>query len=56
MKHLKNIAAKYKSFMLLYLVMGLAQAFLQNFGSRYFQIVIDRFTNQTLTIANITLS
>jgi ATP-binding cassette subfamily B protein len=53
MKHLKSIAEKYKSLMLLYLVIGLARAFLQSFGSRYFQKVIDNFTDNTLTITNI---
>ena len=55
MKHLKRIAKKYKSLMLLYLMMGLAIAFLQSFGSRYFQIVIDNFSTNTLTIKNIVI-
>ena len=53
MKHLKSIAKKYKTLIFIYLVMGLAQAFLQSFGSRYFQKVIDNFSANTLTIANI---
>lgn len=39
--------------MSLYIVMGLLSAFLQSFGSRYFQTVIDNFTNGTLTAASI---
>jgi ATP-binding cassette subfamily B protein len=53
MRHLKNITEKYKALMLLYLVMGLARAFLQSFGSRYFQKVIDSFSANHLTITNI---
>lgn len=55
MKHLKNIIDKYKPLMLLYLVMGLVQAFLQSFSSHYFQKVIDCFTNNTLTMSNIAI-
>lgn len=53
MKHLKSVALKYKALMLLYISIGLAWTFLQSFGSRYFQKVIDNFTNNTLTITNI---
>lgn len=55
MKHLREIAKKYKTLMLVYLVLGLAQAFLQSFGSRYFQKVIDNFTNNTLSVSNIVI-
>ena len=55
MKHLKSIALKYRALMLLYIAMGLAWTFLQSFGSRYFQIVIDNFTDNTLTITNIVI-
>ncbi len=55
MKHLKKIAKKYKTLMLVYLVMGLAQAFLQSFGSRYFQKVIDNFTSNTLSFSTIAI-
>ncbi len=55
MKHLKSIAKKYATLMLVYLVMGLAQAFLQGFSSRYFQKVIDNFTNNSLTVSNIVI-
>lgn len=55
MKHLKSIAKRYATLMLAYLVMGLAQAFLQGFSSRYFQKVIDNFTNNSLTVSNIVL-
>ena len=55
MKHLKAIAEKYKSLMLLYFVMGLTRAFLQSFGSRYFQKVIDHFSSNILTTTNIVI-
>ena len=55
MKHLKSIAWKYKRSMLLYIAIGLAWTFLQSFSSRYFQRVIDSFTDNTLTIANIVI-
>jgi len=53
MKHLKSIALTYKGLMCLYVAMGLAAAFLQSFGARYFQKVIDSFTANTLTFATI---
>jgi len=55
MKHLKSIAREKKALMLLYIAIGLAWTFLQSFGSRYFQKVIDNFTNNTLTITNIVI-
>jgi ABC-type multidrug transport system, ATPase and permease components len=55
MKHLKSIALKHKSFMCLYIAIGLAWTFLQSFSSRYFQKVIDNFTYGTLTITNIVI-
>ena len=55
MKHLKSIAWKYKILMLLYVAMGLAWTFLQSFSSRYFQKIIDHFTENTLTITNIVI-
>lgn len=53
MKHLKSIARENKALMFLYIAIGLSWTFLQSFGSRYFQKVIDNFTNNTLTITNI---
>lgn len=55
MKHLKSILKKYRSLMILYLVLGLAHAFLQSFGSHYFQKVIDNFTANVLTSTNIVI-
>lgn len=55
MKHLKSIARENKVIMFLYIAIGLAWTFLQSFGSRYFQKVIDNFTNNTLTITNIVI-
>lgn len=55
MKHLRKIAKKYKFLMIVYLVMGSAQAFLQSFGSSYFRQVIDNFTNDTLSVWNIVI-
>lgn len=55
MEHLKNIAKKYKALMFFHIAIGLAWTFLQSFSSRYFQKVIDNFTDNTLTITNITI-
>lgn len=55
MRHLRKTAKKYKSLMIVYLALGLAQAFLQGFGSRYFQKIIDNFTDHTLTVWNIAM-
>lgn len=55
MEHLKNIAKKYRFFILLYLFMGLTRAFLQSFSSRYFQEVIDNFSSENLTINHIVI-
>jgi len=55
MKHLISIAKKYKLLILSYLLMGMARAFLQSFSSRYFQKVVDNFSSNTLTIANIAI-
>lgn len=55
MKHLLSIAKKYKLLILSYLLMGMARAFLQSFSSRYFQKVVDNFSSNTLTIANIAI-
>ena len=55
MKHLQKIANKYKPLIVIYLIMGLTQTFLQSFGASYFQKVIDNFTNGTLTLTNIVL-
>lgn len=55
MKHLTQITGKYKGLMIAFLLMGLTQTFLQNFGASYFQTVIDNFTNNSLTVWNIAL-
>ena len=53
MKYLRIVANKFRMVMFVYVLMGLMQAFLQSFSSRYFQTVIDNFTNHTLTALNI---
>ncbi len=53
MKHLYKSAKRYQSLICLCLVLGLVATFLQSFGARYFQKVIDRFTSGTLTPRNI---
>lgn len=55
MKHLKSIVREYKVIIFLNIAIGLAWTFLQNFSSRYFQKVIDNFTNNSLTIKNIVI-
>lgn len=53
MRCLKKLAHKYRALILAYLLLGLAQAFLQSFGSRCFQKVIDHFTDNTLSVGYI---
>ena len=53
MKHLKNIAKENKALAMLYIAIGLCWTFLQSFGSRYFQRIVDHFTNNTLTLTEI---
>jgi ATP-binding cassette subfamily B protein len=53
MRHLKKTARKFRALMLFYFALGLAMAFLQSFSARYFQRVIDSFTDGTLTVTNI---
>lgn len=55
MKHLKSVARENKVIIFLYIAIGLAWTFLQNFSSHYFQKVIDNFTSNTLTITNIAI-
>jgi len=55
MKHLKSITRENKAIIFLNIMLGLAWTFLQSFCSRYFQKVIDNFTNETLTIMNIAI-
>ncbi len=55
MKHLQKIALDHKGLFVIYFLIGLTQTFLQSFGSRYFQTVIDRFTAGTLTLGSITI-
>ena len=53
MKHLKSVARKHKSLIVMFIFMGLIWTFLQNFAPLYFQIVIDNFTDGTLSATNI---
>ena len=53
MKHLKTIASKHGKLIAVFLIMGLVWTFLQNFAPLYFQIVVDNFTDGTLTVTNI---
>lgn len=55
MKHLENIALKYKVLIIIYISIGLVCTFLQSFSSHYFQKIIDNFTGNTLTITNISI-
>jgi len=55
MKYLISIARENKAIIFLYIAIGLAYTFLQNFSSRYFQKIIDNFANNTLTITNIAI-
>ena len=53
MNHLLSIAKKYRFFIIIYLALGLSQTFLQSFGAKYLQTVIDNFAARTLTPVNI---
>ena len=53
MKYLIEIVNKNKSVIIVYLITGILIAFLNNFNARYFQILIDKFSNKSLTIINI---
>ncbi|MCL2378867.1 MAG: ABC transporter ATP-binding protein/permease [Defluviitaleaceae bacterium] len=53
MKHLKQVASKYKALIAAFLMVGMAHGFLQSFTARYFQTVVDNFTDFNLTWANI---
>jgi len=55
MKHLTLIAKKYKPLIAAFLLIGMTHAFLQSFTARYFQTVVDSFTNNSLTWSNIAL-
>ena len=55
MKHLKSVASKYKALIAVFLIVGMAHAFFQSFSARYFQTVVDNFTNLNLTWANIAI-
>ena len=55
MKHLKFVAKKHRKLIAAFIIGGMAHSFLLSFNARYFQIVVDNFTNGTLTIANIAI-
>ena len=55
MKHLYQIATKHKALILLFISMGLVIAFLQGFAPRYFQTIVDGFTDGGLTGLNIAI-
>ena len=54
-KHLKQVAAKYKALIAAFLFVGMTHAFLQSFTARYFQRVVDNFTDRNLTWANVAI-
>ena len=53
MKHLFNTAKRYKSLIVICLILGLMATFLQSFSASYFQKIVDNFTTNTLTPFNI---
>lgn len=53
MKHLQAVVGKHRPLIAVFILMGLVWTFLLNFAPLYFQTVVDNFTNNTLTIANI---
>ena len=55
MKHLKIVAVEHKALIAVFITMGLFWTFLMNFAPLYFQIVVDNFTNDTLTVTNIAI-
>ena len=55
MKHLIKIAKANKKLITVFLMMGMTATFLQAFSARYFQRVIDNFTNSSLTALNVAI-
>ena len=53
MKHLNIIASKHRGLIIIFFAMGLFISFLQNFGPRYFQTIIDSFADGTLTMGSV---
>ena len=53
MKHLLNTTKRYKSLIVVCLILGLTATFLQSFSASYFQKVVDNFTANNLTLINI---
>jgi len=55
MTHLKTVAKKHKTLIAALIFVGMAHTFLQSFVARYFQTIIDNFTNNTLTAVSIAI-
>jgi ATP-binding cassette subfamily B protein len=55
MDYLKEVIQKNKILVYIYLALGIVLAFLNNFSAKYFQQLIDNFSDGTLTIEIIVL-
>ena len=55
MKHLNQIVRENKTLIAVFFMAWLTISFLQSFAPRYFQMVVDNFTDGTLTLANIAI-
>lgn len=55
MKYLKYIIKKNRGLICIYLLLGIAAAFLSNFNANYFQILIDKFSQNSMTLRTIAI-
>ena len=55
MKQLKIVAGKHRKLIAIFVVTGIVWFFMQNFVPFYLQVIVDSFTNGTLTMANIAI-
>ena len=55
MRYMKEIVRKNKIWVLVYLAIGLLNAFMANYKADYFQRIVDGLTERTITISGILL-
>ena len=55
MRYMKEIVRKNKIWILVYLAIGLLNAFMANYKADYFQRIVDGLTERTITISGILL-
>lgn len=55
MKHLQKIAIRFRTIIAVYFLLGISCGFLGSFSARYFQKVVDRFSDGTLVLPIVAL-